>query len=222
MLMYMKKRTIVIILIGLFILGCIPFVINGYVINRVKDQIIDIDDVTNLEDIDAVLVLGCRAYEYGPSMMLAERLDTGINVYNSLDDTKLLLSGDHGHFEYDEVNTMRDYVLEKSIDSVDVFMDHAGFSTYESVYRAKEIFLAKKVVIVTQEYHLYRALYIANELGLDAVGVSANKIVGGQTARDIREILARNKDFVKVMFKPEPTFLGETIPITGDGNVTVD
>ena len=117
---------------------------------------------------------------------------------------------------------MRDYTLEKGINSKDIFMDHAGFSTYDSIYRAKEIFLAKKVIIVTQEYHLYRALYIANELGLDAVGVSAPKIYYGQEMRDVREVLARNKDFVQCVFKPEPTYLGEVIPVFGNGNVTND
>lgn len=221
MLMYMKKRIIIIILICLLILCSIPFIINGYVINSTKNQIVKLDEIVNFKDVDAILVLGCKANKNGPSMMLAERLDTGISIYNKI-GTKLLLSGDHGHFEYDEVNTMRDYTLEKGINSKDIFMDHAGFSTYESIYRAKEIFLAKKVIIVTQEYHLYRSLYIANKLGLDAVGVSAPKIYSGQEMRDLREILARNKDFVKVMFKPESTYLGDTIPISGDGNVTVD
>ena len=221
MLMFMKKNIIVIILICLLILGSVPFIINAYVVSSTKNQIVDINDIDSINDVDVIIVLGCRAYEYGPSMMLAERLNTGISIYNKI-GTKLLLSGDHGTFEYDEVNAMRDYTLEKGINSKDIFMDHAGFSTYESIYRAKEIFLAKKIIIVTQEYHLYRSLYIANKLGLEAVGVSAPKIYSGQEMRDIREILARNKDFVKVMFKPEPTYLGETIPISGDGNVTVD
>ncbi len=217
----MNKKFVIILLICLMILGSIPFIINNYVINSTKNQIVNIEEIENINDIDAILVLGCKANEYGPSMMLAERLDTGIDIYNKI-GTKLLLSGDHGTYEYDEVNTMRDYVLEKNIDSIDIFMDHAGFSTYDSMYRAKDIFLAKKIVIVTQEYHLYRALYIANELGIDAVGVSAPKIVSGQEFRDIREILARNKDFVKTIFKPESKYLGDTIDIKGNGNVTVD
>ena len=102
-------------------------------------------------------------------------------------------------------------------------MDHAGFSTYESIYRAKEIFKAKKVVIVTQKYHLYRALYIANQLGLEAYGVGSDprKYVGA-TYRELREILARDKDFIKCIFKPEPTYLGETISVSGNGNATND
>ena len=102
-------------------------------------------------------------------------------------------------------------------------MDHAGFSTYESIYRAKEIFKAKKIIIVTQKYHLYRALYIANKLGLEAYGISADKKeYSGQIKREIREILARNKDIIQTIIKPKPTYLGEPIPVSGNGNITND
>jgi vancomycin permeability regulator SanA len=102
-------------------------------------------------------------------------------------------------------------------------MDHAGFSTYESMYRAKEIFQAKKVIIVTQQYHLYRAIYIAESLGLEAYGVAADyRSYYGQTKRDIREVLARVKDFGTSILKPKPTYLGDAIPIWGDGNQTND
>ena len=122
---------------------------------------------------------------------------------------------------YDEVNTMKQYALDKGIASEDVFMDHAGISTYDSVYRAKEIFQSDKIIIVTQKYHLYRALYISDSLGLDAYGVSANpNIYAGQSIREFREIMARAKDFVKCIFKPPAAILGETIPVSGDGNVT--
>ena len=102
-------------------------------------------------------------------------------------------------------------------------MDHAGFSTYETVYRAKEVFQARRVIIVTQQYHLYRALYIADSLGLEAYGVSADhRTYAGQTMRDIREVFARVKDFAMCIFEPKPTYLGEEIPITGNGDLTND
>ena len=102
-------------------------------------------------------------------------------------------------------------------------MDHAGFSTYESMYRAKEIFGVKKVIIVTQGYHLYRAVYIAESMGLEAYGVASDyRSYAGQMSRDIREILARVKDFGTSILKPYPTYLGETIPISGDGDLTND
>ena len=122
------------------------------------------------------------------------------------------MSRDHGQEDYDEVNTMKNFAIEKGIPSEDIFMDHAGFSSYESIYRAKEIFKAKKVIIVTQKYHLYRALYIANQLDLEAYGIGADpRQYVGATYREIREIFARDKDFVKCIFKPEPKFLGDTI-----------
>lgn len=122
------------------------------------------------------------------------------------------MSRDHGQEDYDEVNTIKNFAIEKGIPSEDIFMDHAGFSSYESIYRAKEIFKAKKVIIVTQKYHLYRALYIANQLDLEAYGIGADpRQYVGATYREIREIFARDKDFVKCIFKPEPKFLGDTI-----------
>lgn len=133
------------------------------------------------------------------------------------------MSGDHGREEYDEVAAMKQFAIDEGIPSEDVFMDHAGFSTYESIYRAKEIFQADKILIVTQEYHLYRALYIANQLGVEAYGVSSDyHTYVGQFMRDFREMLARVKDCATCIFKPEPTYLGEAIPVFGDGNITND
>ena len=155
--------------------------------------------------------------------MLEDRLQEGIKLYQNNVSDKIIMSGDHGKKEYDEVNIMKNYVVERGIPSENIFMDHAGFSTYESIYRAKEIFQAKKIVIVTQKYHLYRALYIANRLGIEAYGVGSDpRQYVGATNREIREILARNKDFFKCIFKPKPTYLGDTIPVNGNGDVTND
>jgi vancomycin permeability regulator SanA len=133
------------------------------------------------------------------------------------------MSGDHGREDYDEVDVMKSFAVEAGVPSEDVFMDHAGFSTYESMYRAKEIFQARKVIIITQEYHLYRAIYIAEQLGMEAYGVAADyRAYYDQTKRDIREILARVKDFGTSLLKPKPTYLGKAIPIWGDGNLTND
>jgi SanA protein len=102
-------------------------------------------------------------------------------------------------------------------------MDHAGFSTYESLYRAKEIFGADRIIIVSQEYHLYRALYIAKALGIEAYGVSADlRSYSGQYKRELREILARNKDFILAIAKPVPSVLGDSISLDGSGDVTND
>ena len=155
--------------------------------------------------------------------MLEDRLRRSVELYEAGAAPKMLMSGDHGQQEYDEVNAMKRYAVKEGIASSNVFMDHAGFSTYESLYRAKEIFGAKKVIIVTQQYHLHRALYIARRLGLEAWGVASDyRGYAGQILRDVREILARNKDFVTGIFLPESTYLGEEIPLTGDGDMTND
>jgi len=181
------------------------------------------EDIALVEDIDCIIVLGAGIWGDGPSPMLEDRLLEGISLYEDNVASKIIMSGDHGRNDYDEVNVMKKYAIEKGISSNDIFMDHAGFATYDSIYRAKEIFEAKKIVIVTQEYHLYRALYIANSLGIEAYGIPSNpRSYSGQFMREIREILARDKDFVKCLFKPKPTFLGDTIPVSGDGDVTND
>ena len=153
--------------------------------------------------------------------MPEDRLLTGIDLYKNGTTGTLLMSGDHGKVDYDEVNCMRDYAAECGIPTEHIFMDHAGFSTYESMYRAIEVFGAEKIIIVTQKYHLYRALYVAQALGLDAVGVSADlRTYYGQSMRETRELAARVKDFVYTIFRPLPKYLGEPIDLTGDGNVT--
>lgn len=222
----MKKKLLKILLILLVIaiaMMIIIFVINGYVKSSTKSQILEEGEYSTLKDVDCILVLGAGVWGDRPSPMLEDRLLEGIKLYKDGIASKIMMTGDHGTKEYDEVNVMKSFAIEEGVPSGDIFMDHAGFSTYESIYRARDVFTAKKVIIVTQEYHLYRALYIANELGLEAYGVPSDpRQYVGVFYREFREILARNKDFVKCIFKPEPTYLGEVIPIFGDGNLTND
>ena len=219
-----KLKKIIIIFLILIITGAIIVLgINAYVKGSTKNQIIKNNDYSNLQDIDCIIVLGAGVWGENPSPMLEDRLLEGIKLYENNVAPKIIMTGDHGREEYDEVNVMKKFAMDKGVPSGDIFMDHAGFSTYESLYRAKEIFEADKVVIVTQEYHLYRALHIANELGIEAYGVNSDpRQYVGATYREIREILARNKDFVQCIFKPEPTYLGEVISVFGNGNVTND
>lgn len=218
-----KRKIIKYIIIFLTIIMIIVMSINTYVKMSTKKQILGKSNFTNLKDIDAILVLGAGINGTKPSHMLEDRLLKAIELYKNNISSKIIMSGDHGKADYDEVNIMKNFAIEKGVTSEDIFMDHAGFSSYESVYRAKQIFKAKKIIIVTQKYHLYRALYIANKLGIEAYGVGADsrKYVG-ETYREVREILARNKDFIKCIFKPEPTFLGESIPVSGNGDMTND
>ena len=217
-------RTCVLLAVILGLLGGIAVAaVNIHIRHTTKDRIVTTDTAAEFAP-DCILVLGAGVRDDGtPSHMLEDRLITGISLYKSGVSEKLLMSGDHGQEHYDEVNCMKDYAKADGVPSEDIFMDHAGFSTYDSLYRAKEIFGAEKVVIVSQEYHLYRALYVAESLGIEAVGVSADlRTYAGQSIRDIRELLARTKDFAFTVIKPLPTYLGEVISLSGSGDVTND
>lgn len=203
--------------------GIFVFLINGFVVFSTKDRIVTEKEAEELEDVDCILVLGAGVRGMKPTPMLKDRLDKGIELYDGKVSERLLMSGDHGQEDYDEVSVMKKYAVSKGVRAKHIFMDHAGFSTYESVYRAKEVFRAEKVIIVTQKYHLYRALYAARQLGLEAYGVAADtREYSGQTYREIREALARNKEWLNCIVKPEPKYLGEAIPVSGNGNVTDD
>ena len=218
----MKKIFKILIVIAIISIILVLF-INFYVVGIAKNKMIKDNDYSLLKDVDCILILGAGIWGDKPSPMLQDRLDEGVKLYKEGIASKIIMSGDHGREEYDEVNIMKEYAIEQRVPSEDIFMDHAGFSTYESIYRAKEIFDADNIVIVTQEYHLYRALYIAEKLDINAYGVNSNpRKYSGQTFRELREILARNKDFINCIIKPEPTYLGESIPVSGDGNITND
>ena len=222
MIIHMKKKLNFFYVFIIIIL--IVFILNGIVVGTTKNSIISIDESKKINNLDAILVLGCKVNSDGsPSMMLSNRLEKGIEVYNTI-GTKLLLSGDHGQDEYDEVNAMKAYILTEDINLDDVFLDHAGFSTYDSIYRAKYIFGVKKMIIVTQRYHLFRALYIAKSLGIEAYGIEANNIPckSINVKNEIREVLARDKDVFKMIFKPESKYLGEPINIKDSGKITFD
>lgn len=196
--------------------------IDAFVRFSSKDRIVSADQTPR---VDCILVLGAGVKDDGtPSSMLADRLDQGIALYQAGVADYLLMSGDHGQADYDEVNVMKQYAINAGVPSEAIFMDHAGFSTYESMVRARDVFELNRVVVVTQTYHLYRALYVADRLGLDAYGVGADpRAYAGAAYRNLREIIARNKDFFMAWFQPQPTFLGETVPVIGgNGDVTND
>lgn len=219
----MLKILIIIILILCALIGIMMLSINFYVVNKTKSKIVTEKQAKELENVDCILVLGAGIWGDKPSPMIEDRLLQGITLYNNQTSSKIIMSGDHGKEEYDEVNVMKDFAIEKGVKSEDIFMDHAGFSTYDSVYRAKEIFKAQKIIIVTQKYHLHRALYVAEKLGIEAYGVASDpREYRGQVVRELREVLARDKDFFKCIIKPEPTYLGDTIPVSGNGDATND
>lgn len=212
---------LVLCLLGTFYL----FAVNKYVSYYSKDYILTNENAAELLDVDCILVLGAGIWGDSLSPLLEDRMLTGIALYKDGVSNRLLVSGDHGSDDYDEVNTMKEFAVKNGVKADEIFMDHAGFSTYESMYRARDVFEAEKIVIVTQKYHLYRAIYNARKLGLEAFGVSSDLRSYGSytnTYNNSREFLARNKDFLWCILKPNPTYLGESIPISGSGTATDD
>lgn len=198
--------------------------INLYIVIKEKSRIVSLEEAAKFQ-ADCIVVLGAGIRDDGsPTWMLEDRIKIGDKLYQNHAADKIIMSGDHGRENHDEVNTMKSYAMGEGIPSEDIFMDHAGFETYDSLYRARDIFGAKKVIIVTQEYHLYRALYIADQLGLDARGVTSDlRFYSKKMAYwKFREYLARVKSFVKCITQPEPKYLGDTIDLSVSGDVTND
>ena len=216
------KKSLKIIFFVILVIIILTIGINLIIYFSTKNSIIT-DKSEKLENIDCILILGAGIWNNQPSPMLEDRLLEGISLYKKGISSKIIMSGDHGKVDYDEVNIMKKFAIEKGVNSEDIFMYHAGFSTYESIYRTQKIFQVKKIVIVTQQYHLYRALYIAKQFGIEAYGVASNpREYARQSIREVREWIARDKDFIKCIYKPTPTYLGDTIPVSGNGDVTND
>lgn len=173
--------------------------------------------------VEAIIIFGAGLYQGNPGNMLRERLDTGISLYKQGFAKKIIMTGDHGEHRYNEVQAMKNYAIEKGVPSGDIFMDHAGFSTYESIARMKEVFQVSSGILVSQAYHLPRALYLSQAMGLDMQAVASDKRrYKGQRYRDVREYMARVKDFWKGIFKPKTYIGGEVISLNQSGDVTND
>ena len=168
---------------------------------------------------EVALILGASVFRGSPSPILAERADTAIALYKKGKISKILVTGDNGALSYDEVTPVRKYLLDAGVASPDIFLDHAGFDTYISMYRAREVFLTRSLTIVTQDFHLPRALWIARHLGLEAYGVVAEG--GEHSPYDyVREIPASIKALFDVIVNRQPKYLGPTLPLSGDGKET--
>jgi len=216
-----KRRKIVLVSLSIIIAGTIVFFcIQCYVDCQAAPYI---TELSQAPEADAVLVLGARVYQNGsPSPALQDRLDYGYDLYAQGTVKKILVSGDHGTKEYDEVNAMKDYLLSKGVPREDIFLDHAGFNTYDSIYRTRDIFQVHTLIIATQEFHIKRAVYIARCLGLAAYGVAApDKSIYAMRYNRFRESLAKVKAFFDTeVIKRQPAYLGDVIPIMGNGIAT--
>lgn len=207
-------------LFALLIVAILAFEL--WMMSAFADKIVSVNEVTGQWGV--VIVPGASVLPSGkPSDILADRLLTAKALYHAGVVEKFLLSGDHGESDYDEVTVMRDFLLDRGVSSEDIFLDHAGFDTYDTLYRASEVFGVRRAIVTSQEFHLPRVLYIARGLEIEALGVEADR----QTYLKIaffaaREWPARLKAWWDLTIRAKPEFLGQTIPLTGSGQVTWD
>lgn len=216
-----KKTSIIILILGV-VFTISSLAIDFYVDWAGSRYIVTTKDAPKA---DCIIVLGAKVYNDGRiSDMLQDRMKVGLDLYKTGKATKILVSGDHGQTNYDEVNNMRLWLEARGVPSEHIFMDHAGFDTYDSMYRARDVFLVKKALVVSQKYHVVRAVYTGRSLGIEVYGVTSDlQNYFGSSYYRIRDVGARVKAFVMAgIFKPNPKYLGEAIPISGSGLLTHD
>lgn len=200
----MCKRILKIMLIS-FLLFIFIFsstiVINSYVVKSQKNKVYISENISEIKDVDYIMILGCGIWGDKPSPMLKDRLLEGIEVAKKYEDAYIIVSGDNSGEDYNEVRVMRNFLIEEGIAENRILDDNIGFSTYESVYNLKYNFEAKNPVIVTQDFHIHRAIYIAHTMDLNAAGIIAtsNHYVS-EPYYFFRDFFARNKDFIKCFF----------------------
>jgi SanA protein len=171
---------------------------------------------------DCALVLGAGVRDDGtPSDVLRDRLDEALALYRAGRVTKIIVSGDHQAPGYDEPNAMRVYLEANGVPAPVIFLDHAGLDTYSSMWRARHVFGASRIVVVTQRFHLARAVWCARSLGMEAEGSAADRhVYRGIAWLQLREVVSRTKAFVDVTTGREPRHAGPPVDLGGDGRVT--
>lgn len=214
-----RARRICLILVCLGLGGlCLLGGINAFMIYRTAEDIAEPNAYAQAQ-ADCILVLGARVWDNGQlSAVLKDRVDAAIALYKEGAAPLLLMSGDHSSDSYNEVQAMKDYAVEQGVPADSILMDHAGYSTYESMYRAKAVYGMDSCIVSTQKYHLYRAVYIGTAVGMDTRGVIADqRTYARQGYYDLREAAARCKDFFLSVFKPQPAYMGLGVPYLEQG-----
>ena len=201
-----KIIAIIAVCIGILVGGAFA-VTNGIVVVTGNARIVSAERAAKIDDVDCILILGCRVYSNEPSVMLRDRVMQGVELYKLGASETLFMTGDSRDRYYDETGTMSRLAVENGVPEENIVTDPYGLSTYDSIFRAAKVYGYKKIIVVTQEYHLTRALYIAKQFGIEAYGVASDaREYEGQFNRDVREIAARSKDFLYCILKPEPEY----------------
>ncbi len=178
-------------------------------------------DVQLLPKTQTALVLGAGLLRNGKlSLIFRDRIDVAVMLYQKGKVRTILVSGDDGIETHNEVNPARDYLLTQGIPNDAIFLDHAGFDTYSSMYRARDVFRVESAIIVTQSFHLPRSVFIARRLGINAYGAAADQHPYS-FKNNVREVFATVKAYFNVMYSRTPKYLGEEIPITGNGQESI-
>lgn len=198
---------------------CVLIMCSVYVLYTTRTHIAH--NIDTLTPAQTVMILGAGVYQSGElSLILKDRVDTALSIYQAGKANRILVSGDNSTSKYNEVIPVRQYLLERGVPADHIFLDYAGFNTYDSMYRARDVFEVDSAIIVTQAFHMPRAVYIADALGISVQGYPS-EITDIYLSNHIREMLARVKSVIEVAMHRQPRFLGETYPIEGDGTDTI-
>lgn len=220
---FMLTRRVLNVIATLFLAAVLSVVLLQYSINRDARPYIK-TDITQLDHAYTGIVLGASVRpDKSLSLILQDRVDAAYNAYTAGKIDRFLLSGDHGTIDYDEVNAMKTYLNDKGVPDAVIFLDHAGFDTYDTMYRARDVFKVNKAIVFTQDFHLPRAIYLGRKFGLDIQGYKSDmrEYPGNQRFKQ-REWLANLKAWTEININKRPTYVGEAIPITGDSSLTHD
>jgi SanA protein len=207
--------------IEIFVITCLVLLLGAMLAPLLMRLAVSSDIYTLADDVpqaEVAIIPGASVYERQPSPVLAERANAAVELYMKGKVAKILVTGDNGALSHDEVSPVRRYLLDAGVKPQDIFVDHAGFDTYSSMFRAVAVFHATSAIIVTQDFHLPRAVFIARALGINAYGFLA---LGQGNAYDyMREVPASDKALLDLLSHRQPKFLGMPYPITGDGQAT--
>lgn len=213
------KKLFLPILILCLIAVVIIWVTNNNV--KAKTENVIYTNLTDVPKTKVAIIFGAGINGDKPSRYLKDRLDAGIALYKNNKVDKILLSGDNGRDEHDELTVMKLYCYENGIDTNKIYIDYAGFDSYSTMYRAKHIFKVDTAILVSQKYHLNRCVYIGDKLGVKSYGYSANRgVYPGYKYYSFREKLSITKSVFDVVRNRKPKYLGETVDVNGKSNYT--
>lgn len=212
------RRYLFVLLAVPVLVGLVSLIIITVVVSSSREHIYPSAD--EAPSAEAALILGAGVLRNGGlSPVLRDRVDQAIELYRAGKVEKIIASGDNQTLDYNEVQPILNYLVERDIPKEDIFLDHAGFDTYSSIYRARDVFTVRSLAIVTQSFHLPRAVFIARNLGIEAFGVSADR-GHYKLINYFREMLADVKAAANLLFDRRPKYLGEEIPVSGDGRTS--